>query len=143
MKPKISKPICQIAYFRKKLKADWMRGMLTISQVWVLCLPVRSITTRKLWYDYNFSRTFVQGCLLGNAGAGANPDMREPLKCIRWKQWNLVATICGCLWGQLWLCMAVKFDPLTLDHEIKSLRRIFVPKWKEERESVEVARGEA
>jgi len=39
--------------------------------------------------------------------------------------------------------MAVKFDPLTLDHEVKSLRRVFVPKWKEERESVEVARGEA
>jgi hypothetical protein len=55
----------------------------------------------------------------------------------------LVATTCGCPWGQLWLSMAVKFDPLTLDHEIKSLRRIFVPKWKEERESVEGARGEA
>lgn len=96
IKPKISKPICQIAHFRNKLKADWMRGMLPISQVWVLCLPFRSITTWKLRYDYNFSRSFVQGCPLGNAGAGEYPDMRELLKCIQWKQWNLVATICGC-----------------------------------------------
>jgi hypothetical protein len=95
IKPKISKPICQITNFRKKLKADWMRGMLPISQIWVPCLPVRSITTWKLRYDFNFSRSFVQGCLLGNAGAGTNPDMREPLKCIRWKPRNLVATICG------------------------------------------------
>jgi hypothetical protein len=87
IKLKVSKPVCQIVHFRHKLKADWMRGMLPVSQVWVLCLSARSITTWKL-YVYNFSRSFAQGCLLWNAGVGANPDMREPLKCIRWKQWK-------------------------------------------------------
>jgi hypothetical protein len=60
------------------------------------------------------------------------------VKAVKFSSYNLWVSL-----GQLWLCMAVKFDPPTLDHEIKSLRRIFVPKWKEERESVEVARGEA
>jgi hypothetical protein len=107
IKPKFSKPVSQFANFRKKLKADWMRGMLPVSQIWVLCFPVRSMTTWKLRYDYNFNRSFVQGCLLGNAGAGAYPDMRERLKCILWKQWNSVATnvgvprdCCGYIW--LW-----------------------------------------
>lgn len=95
--PKISKPICQIAVFRKKLKADWMRGMLPISQVWVC-----SITTWKLRYDCSFSRYFVQGCLLGNAGVGGKSRYVGAEKFSSYNLWVSLETTVAMYVCEIW-----------------------------------------